>query len=103
VIQIAQGLGREGGLDLFEDGIDGVVEWCPFEDPDQALVKVKGHELCESERCRGLEFVCVNEGPTVGLFNLFGVQRKPRRLEGFQVAVNASYPGFFPVGNLGYG
>ena len=50
LVEISQGLGREGGLDLFEDGIDGIVEWRPLEDPDQVLVKIKGHELGQGKR-----------------------------------------------------
>ena len=88
LVEVAQGLGREGGLDLFEDGIDGVVEWRPFEDPHQVFVEVKGHELGEGERRGDLELISVNEGPPVGLVNLFSVERKAGGLEGFQVAVD---------------
>jgi hypothetical protein len=103
LVQICQGLGREGGLDLFENGIDGVVEWCPFEDPDQVLVKVKGHELCKGKRRRDFKLEGVYESPAVAPLDSFGIQGESGRLEGFQVTVDSPCSGFFPRGNLGYG
>ena len=103
LVQVAQGLGRQGGLDLFEDGIDGIVEWRPLEDPDQVLVEVKGHEFGQGERGGNFELEGVDEGPAVGILDFFGVKGEPGDLEGFQVAVDGSYSGFFPFGDLGYG
>ena len=103
LVQVRQGLGREGGLDLFEDGIDGSVKWSPFEDPDQVLVKVEGHQLGQGKRGWDFEFKGVDESPAVGFLNLFGIQGKPGRLERFQVTVDRANPGFFPFGDFGYG
>jgi len=103
LVEIAQGLGRKGGLNLFKDGIDGVVEWRPFEDPDQVLVKVKGHEFGQSKRGRNLKFEGVYESPAIGFFNFLGVQGKPGHLEGFQVPIDRAYPCFFPLRDLCYG
>ena len=103
LVEIAQGLGRKGGLDLFKDGFDGVVQWRPFEDPHQVFVKVKGHELGQGERRRDLKFECVDESPAVGPIYSLGIQGKPGRLERFQVPIDRAYPRFFPLRDLCYG
>jgi hypothetical protein len=53
--------------------------------------------------CSVYKFEGVDEGPAVGVFDPFIVKGEPSDLEGFQVAINGSYAGFLPFGDLGNG
>ena len=70
--------------------------------PHQVLAKVKGHELGQGEGGGNFEFEGVDEGPAVGILDLFIIKRESGDLEGFQVAIDGSNSGFLPFGDFGH-
>jgi len=77
--------------------------YATFRFTNEIPVKIEGHLFGQGKRRRDFKFEGVYESRAISSIDSLGIQRRPGRLEQFQVTVDHPYSHFFPFGDLGYG